>query len=78
MKPIRLKVAKFIEGKLETAGEYSPGTTSFDNIMEYVNEVKQAIFDGKRQGNVCACDNFVVTTEVNGTVDWAFVEVYAG
>lgn len=78
MKPIRLKVAKFIEGKLATAGEYTPGTTSFDNIMGYVNDVKQAIFDGKVRGDVYSTENLVATTEVNGSVDWLFVEVYAG
>lgn len=78
MKPIRLKVAKFIEGKLATSGEYAPGTISFDNIMGYVSDVKQAIFDGKVRGDVYSADNIVATTEVNGSVDWLFVEVYAG
>lgn len=77
MKPIRLTVGRYLEGKLVSAGEYTPGTSSFDNIKEYLDEVKKAIFDGTVRGTVYATDNRIETGETNGSEGWVYVEEFA-
>lgn len=77
MKPIRLTVGRYLEGKLVSAGEYTPGTSSFDNIKEYLDEVKAAIFAGTVRGTVYATDNRIETGETNGSEGWVYVEEFA-
>lgn len=77
MGTVRLTVGHYQSGQLVSAQELKAGTRSFDNVMEYLEGLKDRIMTGETSGAMNAGETRIETAETNGSDGWVFVEELA-